>query len=244
MNQVIALITLRQLVSRRRTILLILLGLVLVAVAGVFRLAGEEARAMRFTAGLLSTMGVGTLMPLVALILGTGAIGAEIDDGTAVFLLAKPLSRSTIVLTKLAVASACSIVLTCAPMLVAGLIGVNGWGDGLVPGFVAAAAIGSVLYAAVFVALSLVTGRALVLGLAYVLIWEGLLAGLFAGTRTFSIRQQTLAFADAFFDVPKTVFAAKLDLGTAVVVAVIILVGAALLAIRRLGSFEIAGETA
>ncbi len=244
MNSVIAGITLRQLISRRRTVLLLLLGLVLIAVALVFQLAGEEARAMRFTAGLLSTMGVGTLMPLVALILGTGAIGAEIDDGTAVFLLAKPLSRRSVVLTKIAVAAACSIALTSGPMLVAGLIGAGGLGDGLVLGFVAAAAIGCVLYAAVFVALSLVTGRALVLGLAYVLIWEGLLAGLFAGTRTFSIRQQTLAFADALAGVPKTVFEAKLDVGTATVVAVVILVGATLIAIRRLGSFEIAGETA
>ncbi len=244
MNPVIASITLRQLISRRRTLLLLLLGGVLVAVAGVFRLAGEEARAMLFSARLLSTLGVGTLMPLVALILGTGAIGSEIDDGTAVFLLAKPLSRRSVVLTKLAVAAACSMALTCPPMLVAGLIGAGGLGDGLVLGFVAAAAIGSVLYTAVFVALSLVTRRALVLGLAYVLIWEGLLAGLFAGTRTFSIRQQTLAFADAFSDVPKAVFEAKLDLTTAIVVATIILVGATLLAIRRLGSFEIAGETA
>ncbi len=244
MNPVIASITLRQLISRRRTILLLLLGLVLIVVAGVFRLAGEEARAMLFTTRLLSTLGVGTLMPLVALILGTGAIGAEIDDGTAVFLLAKPLSRTTVVLTKLAVASACSIAITCTPMLAAGLIGVSGLGDGLVLGFAAAAAIGSVLYTAVFVALSLVTRRAMVLGLAYVLVWEGLLAGLFAGTRTFSIRQQTLAFADALSDVPKTIFEAKLDLGTAIVMAAIILVGATLLAVRRLRRFEIAGETA
>lgn len=246
MNSVIAAITLRQLISRRRTVLLLLLGLVLIAVALVFRLAGEEVQAQhsRGTVGLLSTLGVGTLMPLVALILGTGAMGAEIEDGTAVFLLAKPLSRRNVVLTKLAVAAACSIALTSGPMLVAGLIGAGGLGDGLVLGFVAAAAIGSLLYVAVFLALSLVTGRALVLGLAYVLIWEGLLAGLFAGTRTFSIRQQTLAFADALAGVPKTVFEAKLDVGTAIVVAAIILVGATLLAIRRLGSFEIAGETA
>jgi ABC-2 type transport system permease protein len=243
MNPVIASITLRQLISRRRTILLLLLGLVMVVVAAVFRLAGEEARATLFTTRLVSTLGVGTLMPLVALILGTGAIGAEIDDGTAVFLLAKPLSRTTIVLTKLAVASACSILITCTPMLAAGLIGVGGLGDGLVLGFAAAAAIGSVLYTAVFLALSLVTRRAMVLGLAYVLVWEGLLAGLFAGTRTFSIRQQTLAFADALSDIPKGIFDAKLDLTTAMVMAAIILVVATLLAIRRLRLFEIAGET-
>jgi ABC-2 type transport system permease protein len=145
MNGVIARITLRQLLSRRRTLLLLLLGGVLVLVAGIFRLAGEEARALPFTSGLLRNLGVGTLMPLVALIFGTGAIGAEIEDGTAIFLLAKPISRRTIVLTKLAVAAICSAALTCGPMLLAGLIAAGGLGEGLVPGVVAAAAIGSLL---------------------------------------------------------------------------------------------------
>jgi ABC-2 type transport system permease protein len=244
MNGVIASITLRQLLSRRRTLLLLLLAGVLVLVAGVFRLAGEEARALPFTAGLLNSLGIGTLMPLVALLFGTGAIGGEIDDGTAVFLLAKPISRRTVVITKLVVAAACSAGLTCVPMLVAGLIGAGGPGDGLVIGMVAAAAIGSLLYCAVFVALSLITGRALVFGLTYVLIWEGLLAGLFAGTRTFSIRQQTLTFAQSIGDIPKTVLDAQLDLTTAVVVGAAVLVGASLLAVRRLSRFEISGEAA
>lgn len=244
MNWVIAAVTLRQLLSRRRTILLLLLGGVMVLVAGIFRLAGEESRALPFTAGLLGNLGIATLMPLVALIFGTGALGAEIEDGTAVFLLAKPLSRTTVVLTKLAVAAVCSAVLTCAPMLLAGLIAAGGLGEGLVLGMVAGAAIGSVLYCSVFVALSLITGRALVFGLAYVLIWEGLLAGLFAGTRTFSIRQLTLAFADAIGGIAPQIFDAALTLTTAVVVAIAVLVLATLIAIRRLGAFEISGEAA
>ena len=244
MSWVIARITLRQLLSRRRTLLLLLLGGVLVLAAGIFRLAGEEARALHFTSGLLSSLGIGTLMPLVALIFGTGAIGAEIEDGTAIFLLAKPISRATVVLTKLAVAAVCSAALTCGPMLLAGLIAAGGLGEGLVPGMVAGAAIGSLLYCSVFVAVSLVTGRALVFGLAYVLIWEGLLAGLFVGTRTFSIRQVTLALADAIGGIPADLFDAKLSLGTALVVGLAILVVATAIAIRRLGAFEISGEAA
>jgi ABC-2 type transport system permease protein len=241
---VIARITLRQLLSRRRTLLLLLLGGVLVLAAGIFRLAGEEARALPFTSGLLSNLGVGTLMPLVALIFGTGAIGAEIEDGTAIFLLAKPISRTTVVLTKLAVAALCSAALTCGPMLLAGLLAAGGLGDGLVIGMVAGAAIGSLLYCAVFVAVSLVTGRALVFGLAYVLIWEGLLAGLFAGTRTFSIRQVTLAFADAIGGIPADILDAPVSVTTAAIVGIAILGLATVIAIRRLSAFEISGETA
>jgi ABC-2 type transport system permease protein len=243
MSGVIARITLRQLLSRRRTLLLLLLGGVLVLVAGVFRLAGDQLRALSFTAGLLGSLGAGTLMPLVALIFGTGALGAEIEDGTAVFLLAKPIDRRTVVLTKLAVATACSVALTSGPMLLAGLIAVGGLGEGLVIGMTVGAAIGSLLYCAVFLALSLVTGRALIFGLTYVIIWEGLLANLFDGTRTFSIRQLTLAFAEAIGSIPRVVLDAQLELITAVVVGAVVLVGATLLAVRRLGSFEISGET-
>ena len=244
MNGVIAGITLRQLLSRRRTLLLLLFGGVLVLVAFVFRLAGDESRALPFTAQLLANLGIAVLMPLVALLFGTGAIGSELEDGTAVYLLAKPIRRSTILLTKLLVASGCAILVTCGPMLLAGLIAAGGLGDGLVLGFVGAAAIGSILYAALFVALSLTTARALVFGLGYVLIWEGVLSGLFAGTRTFSVRQITLSLADLFADVPPEVFDAQLDLATAMVMAAIVLVVATALAIRRLSMLEIAGETA
>jgi ABC-2 type transport system permease protein len=243
-NPVIARITFRQLTNRRRTILLLLLGGVLVLVALVFRLAGDESRALPFTAGLLDNLGLGTLMPLVALLFGTGAIGSELDDGTAVYLLAKPVSRWTILLTKLAVAAACSIVLTCVPIFLAGLLSAGGLGDGLVIGFTVAAAVGSVLYCALFVFLSLVTTRALVVGLGYVLVWEGILAGLFAGTRTFSVRQYSLTVAEALADVPSTVLDAPLGLGTALLVGGVILVVTVVLAARRLMRIEIAGETA
>lgn len=244
MNAVVAGITFRQLLSRRRTVLLLLLGGIMVLVAVALRLSLDEVYLQEYAAALLNNFGVATLMPLVALLFGTGAIGSELEDGTAVYLLAKPVNRWTVLFTKLAVASAASIAITCVPIFLAGLITAGGLGDGLVIGFTVAAAIGSILYCAVFVALSLVTGRALVFGLAYVLIWEGLLSGLFAGTRTFSIRQQTLALADAFSDVPVNVFKAELGLTAALIVGAVVLVGATLLAGRRLARIEIAGESA
>ena len=252
MNATIGTITMRQLLGRRRVLLLLLLGAVLVLVAVVFRLAGSDdpgaggasAEDLAWTAGLLDNFGIGTLMPLVALVLGTGAIGAEIDDGTIVYILAKPISRSVIVFTKLAVAALAAALLTCVPILIAGLIAAGGLGEGVVPGFTIAAAIGSLLYCALFVAISLITGRALVFGLFYVLIWEGFLAGLFAGTRTFSIRQHTLSLAEAIGNPPAEAFDAPLDLAPALIVAGALFVLAVVIAVRRLQAFEVSGETA
>ena len=243
MNGVIAGITLRQLLSRRRTILLLLLGAVMLLVALALRFGAEGANLARYTSVLLETFGVATLMPLVALLFGTAAIGAELEEGTAIYLLAKPIPRWVTLLTKLVVACVCSILLTCVPIFLAGLIA-GGDQNGLVPAFTVAAAIGSVIYCAIFVALSLITGRALVFGLGYVLIWEGVLAGLFAGTQTFSVRQQTLAIADALSDAPQAIFSAPLELGTALVVGGLVLLLTVAIGIRRLTRIEIAGSEA
>ena len=245
MNWTVARLTLRQLLGRRRVLLLLLLAALLLAVAVIYRLTGSEGqRAEIFTSRLLSDFGLATLMPLVALLLGTATLGAEIEDGTAIYLLAKPISRATILFTKLAIAAVGSVLLTALPIFLAGAITGAGLDNGIALAFAVAAAVGSLIYCAIFVALSLVTGRALIFGLLYVLVWEGLLAGLFAGTRTFSVRQQSLAIADALTDAPARVLTAQLDLTTAIVIGGVLLVGATALAIRRLRRLEIAGETA
>ena len=136
------------------------------------------------------------------------------------------------------------MLLTCVPILVAGLIGAGGLGGGLVLGYTVAGAFGSIVYCALFVFLSLVTGRALIIGLGYVLIWEGVLAGLFAGTRTFSVRQYSLSVADAVADVSATVLDAPLSVATALVMGAVVTVAATVLAGRRLTRIEIAGEAA
>jgi ABC-2 type transport system permease protein len=241
MNGVIARLTLRQLLARRRTILLLLLAGVMLLVALGLRLGADPVTRAQAAARMLEIFGTATLMPLVALLFGTATIGAELDEGTAIYLLSKPIPRWVTLLTKLAVAVACSAALTSIPVLLAGLLA--GAGIGLSVAFAVATAAGSAIYCAVFVALSLTTSRALVVGLGYVLIWEGVLAGLFAGTQTFSVRQHTLAFADALSDVPRAVFSAPLPIGTALVVGALVLVLATAVAIRRTAALEIAGES-
>jgi ABC-2 type transport system permease protein len=244
---VIASITLRQLLSRRRTLLMLLLGAVLVVLAIVFRLGDEassEADAISWTMGMLEYLGLVTVVPLIALIFGTGAIGSEIEDGTAVHLLTKPVPRWKIGLVKFGVAAVCAALLAGIPMLVAGLIGS---GDaGVAIGYGVAGVIGAVIYVAIFLALSLFTSRAFVIGLGYILIWEGLLAGLFPGIGTLSVRWQSTAFAQALTDALNATLS-DLDRGPPLanaIVAAVLMGGVALvLALRRLRRLEIAGET-
>ena len=46
---------------------------------------------------ILDTLVVRTVLPLVALVVGTAALGSEIEDGTAVYLMIKPIPRWRIV---------------------------------------------------------------------------------------------------------------------------------------------------
>jgi ABC-2 type transport system permease protein len=243
-NGVVAWITFRQLLGRRRTLLLVGLGALMVLVALLYRLSAPPAdEAETFTIQLLANFGIAALLPLVALMIGTGAFGAEIDEGTIVHLLAKPLSRWQIVTTKLLVAVALIALLTVPPTAITALVAGGRDGVTLAVGFGAGMLLGSAVYATVFVLLGLLTTRAFVVGLAYVFIWEGYVATLLPGTRTLSVRQHALAVVDAIADVGP-ILGTVIDLGSAAIVAAIAVVVLTAAAVRSLGGFEIRGETA
>lgn len=239
----IARVTARQLLGRRRTVLLALLATVPVLVAGLVR-AGGGAGGARVDSELVSSLIVGLvvtfLLPLVALLFSTAAFGAEIEDGTVVYLLAKPVPRPTIVIAKLVVASLATVALVGSATLLTGVVALAGSGEAaeLTVGYTAGVSAGAVTYTAVFVALSLVTSRALVVGLLYSLVWEGALASFFSGIRFLSVRQYTLGIADAA-GVGGRITADTLEATPAILLAVVVVLAAFLVAIRRLRSFEI-----
>jgi len=194
------------------------------------------------TADLLDALVVRTILPLVALILGTAVLGSELEDGTAVFLLVKPIERWRIVTAKLVVAAGMTAGLVALVTLVTGLIVAAGRGaEPIVVAFTVAVAIGGILYSALFLALSIVTGRALILGLAYILIWEGALAGLLEGTQVLSIRQYTLAIAQQLAGGDGGAIAVTLAGSVALVLAVAVFVLSFVVATRRLAVYEVRG---
>jgi ABC-2 type transport system permease protein len=241
MTMALVAITLRALLNRRRTLLLALLGVLLVGIVGLYMLSAPPPdEALEVTLTLLSDLAIGVVLPLVAVIVGTAAIGSELDDGTVVYLLARPVPRWRIVLVKLLVAWLVVSILVAPATLVAGLIGQDD--PALAWGFAAAAVVGALEYTAVFVALSLVTSRALIVGLAYVVIWEGVVAGLFGGTRPLSVRQHALAVAEALGG-GDAAGIAEVTLAVAIGAVAVVTVGAAIIAVRRLETVELRGET-
>ena len=230
-------VTLRGLLGRRRTVLLVLLAGLPVAVGLLIRLTGSSPEA----APILDTLVVRTVMPLVALVFGTAALGSEIEDGTAVFLIIKPIPRWRILLAKMSVAALLTVALVMPSTVLTGILA-GGLGSSSLAtafGFALAASVGGIAYAGAFVALSAFTSRALLLGLGYTLIWEGVLAGLLEGTRFLSIRQATLGVAAALGDVDPGL--PPLDLGTSIVILVVVVGGSLLLGTLRLARFEVRG---
>jgi ABC-2 type transport system permease protein len=235
-------VTLRALVSRRRALLMLLLVAIPVGIGLLARFRGLPGDPIDRTANVLELMIVRTVLPLVALVFGTSAIGAELEDGTAIHLLTKPVARWQIVAAKLLAAFPVTAVLVAGSTLATGLL--IGGERGTAPitvAFAVASVIGSLLYVAVFLALSIVTSRALIIGLIYVVLWEGLLAGLFEGTRVLSIREYTMSFAAALDPGGGLSDDAPLGLATAVVASVIVLIGSFALGTRWLATKELTG---
>lgn len=244
MNADIVKLTLRQLTGRRRTAFMVLVALLPAALAVAFRAGGEAGPAEWTSTRLLGGMVVTMLLPLASLVFGTAILGSEVEDGTAVYLLARPIPRREILLSKLGVAWLLTAAYVVPSAAIGGAIafqGAEGWGP-MLAGFVVAILAGSLAYCTVFAFLSLLTGRAFIAGLLYVFIWEGLVTGLFAGTRLLSIRHATLGLAGFVGDASPDVFDPDLGGPTAVFILALATAVAGWLAVRKLQRFEI-GES-
>ncbi|MBD2897211.1 ABC transporter permease [Actinomadura nitritigenes] len=235
MNATIAMITFRAMLGRRRALLLLALPALLVVLAVVLRWTGNND--LDVSANVLQKFGLATLLPLLALIAGTGVIGPEIDDGQIMYVLTKPIPRQVIVLTKLAVAIVLVAAFSVVPTLLAGLV-LTGTTAQLVPAFTVGVLVGGVAYSAVFVALAVMSRNAVTIGLLYALVWETLLGSFAPGAKSASIQQWALSVTDAL--TPASPVSSSVDLGVAIPLLVAVTVGAAFLAAFRLRSLTIA----
>jgi ABC-2 type transport system permease protein len=243
-NPVLAGLTFRQALAKRRWLIVVLLAALPVVLAALTRFyATVDDEPLGMVAGGLSGLIFTVVVPIIALVLASSSFGAEIDDGTVIYLLAKPISRTEIVITKLVVTASICIVLGGLSTLGSGMIMMKGLDSTrLVLGFTVGAALGAFLYSAIFLALGLITKRGMLVGLVYLVIWEGTLGRFFKGTRVLSVRQYMLAVTDAIATVDKAVFEALLAPQTAYIMSAVVAAGAIALCIYRLRNFEI-GQT-
>jgi ABC-2 type transport system permease protein len=234
-------LTLRELIGRKSTLLLLGLAAIPPVIALIFRLsdpAGVDPE--RWTARMLIALVVTIVLPLTALLLGTTVIGDEIEDGTVAYLMTKPLRRWQILLPKLGGAWILTCALLVPSCLIGGYVAMDGSGDfAIVVGFAIAAVIGALAYNSVFVMLSLVFSRALIAGLVYVFIWEGAITSIFRGTRYLSIRHYTIGIAGWISDPKPLTFDPYVGSLTAIILIAIVTATAIWYANLRLKRFEV-----
>ena len=227
----------RSVFGRRRGILLFLLPLVLIGLGVLIRaLVGEDLQSTQDT---LYGLGLAVVVPLVALLATTGVLAPEIDDGSISYLLAKPISRHTIVVSKLVVAGTCVLVFGAVPMGIAGLIMLADQPE-VALAFAVGSLAGGLAYCALFSLLSVMTRHAVVIGLLYLLLWEGLLGGLLDGVRWLSITRWAAASTEQVASQVSLVD----DLGFtyAVVATCVVIVAGTWLTGRRLQAFNLTGD--
>ncbi|MEU1423074.1 MULTISPECIES: ABC transporter permease subunit [unclassified Kitasatospora] len=237
MNPTVARLTLRGLLGRRRGILLLVVPALLLLVSAIA--SGSSGDKHDLTVKILGQLGLGTLLPILGLVVGTGAIATEIDDGSIVYLLAKPLPRWKIITTKLAVAVGTTWVFSAVPILLAGLL-LYGTEDGLALGYTVAALVAGAAYSALFLLLGVVTRHAVVAGLVYALIWESLIGNFVKGAKTLSVQQWGLSVAEAVAG--EGAITADVALGVAVPLLLVLTVAATLLASVKLAGLTLAAE--
>ncbi|MCA1223281.1 ABC transporter permease [Streptomyces sp. 8L] len=233
----VARLTYRALLGRRRAAILFVLPALLIVISLAVRMVrgADDGIASQ----LLGGFGIATMVPLIGVIAGTGAIGPEIDDGSIVYLLSKPLKRPTIIFTKLIVAIAVTMAFSAVPTLIAGFI-LNGNGGRIAAAYTVAALVASIAYSALFLLLGTVSRHAVVIGLVYALVWEALFGSLVPGARTLSVQQWALALAQRIAG--QDAVSSDVGLTTSVVLLVVVTVAATWYAGRRLRTLKLAGE--
>jgi ABC-2 type transport system permease protein len=238
LNGVIMRLTLRATMGRRRALLFAVPAIIMMGLSAILK---ATAHSPVWRPEFIGDFGFSVVLPLTALIIGVSVVGAEIDDSSILHLLATPVSRTTIVLSKYLVAVGLTFVFAAIPEYLAGAIA-SGFGSKLAVGMLAGAAVGCFAYNAFFVMLSIVTRRAVPVGLLYLLIWEGLLANLVPGVRFLSAGQYSVGVANSI--IHNSALNAHLTLGTSLSLAVVATVALLALSCWRLSAFSIKGELA
>ncbi len=187
-------LSLRQLGGRWRMALVLLLAVLPVGLSLLFHFLGgdEEADKRDYINFMLEGLFVGGIMPISMMALSTAAFGNEIEDGTLVYLVLKPISRWKIALHKLLASVAIGGPLLVISGVIVTMVGLNAsFQPALAVGVSLFA--GAAAYAAIFTWAGLMSRFAIAIALIYVFFWEGLVSSLITGIEYFSVRSYTLA---------------------------------------------------
>ena len=242
-NLTVAGLTFRQLFTRKRLIASALFAAAPLVITLFFKATAHtnDATGLQFLRELYSGIVAFVLLPLSAVVLGTAAFGGEIDDGTIVYLLVKSLPRWQLILSKYSVAVISTVVMMLVAILLPWLaLGAPADSWPVLEGFAAGIALGAALYNAIFVTMGLMSKRALVLGLLYIVVLEITLSPNVVGLKSLSVREFVMTIAGVIAAGVPGMKAGAVPTNTVWTMSAVFLVAALGLGIRWLSRYEMA----
>lgn len=230
------LLTLRRVLTPSRLLTIGALAFVPFAVTSLILLIPDAPEVAMFEELILNTLLAGAIIPLATLATARAAFGDEIGDRTLANVTLTPYPRWKIVLPKLLGVTSVPILVLAAAAFLTSYVAYGAdfpatWAVTL------GAVVAVVLYCSVFTWLDLVTPHAVGIGLAYIVVWEGLFSRFVYGVRFLSIRSHAIAvmhgaderrFAEGVHTAP----------GLTVAVAAVVVVALFLLSVRRLRTMD------
>jgi ABC-2 type transport system permease protein len=182
-------LTLRALVLQKRTLMLVVVCLTPVVTALVYALARPaDANDLDFYSGMVQQLFVPTVAALVALVFGVSAFGDEREDGTILYLVSTPQRRIEIVVAKVGAAWIATLLLLVPSLILTGILGLGGsLTAGRIGWPLVGVALATLAYCSASAWLSLHSRRPVVIGIVYILLWEGSIATFAASAAKLSI---------------------------------------------------------
>ena len=185
-GSLVSLVALYRLLLRTQITVPRLLGIAALGALSVVigLLARWDANPDQAVADAVSSYGLGLLVPLATLWLGSSAIGDLVEDRLLVYLWLKPVPRWQLPVAAVLATVSIVVPLTALPLTLSALVA--GAGD-VAPATLLAASLAGLAYAGLFVAAGLWFRRAVWWGLAFVLLWETVAAYTVEGTARFTV---------------------------------------------------------
>src|SRR4051812_11936889 len=100
LNPTVMWLTRRQLFTRQRAFVVVSLFLIPALITLIFRASEGGSDGAGFVTTVSTDIIISVLMPIIALVFGTSAFGGEVEDGTLIYLMVKPVPRWTLALSK------------------------------------------------------------------------------------------------------------------------------------------------
>jgi ABC-2 type transport system permease protein len=188
-------LTRRQLFAKRRVYVSVAVLLVPTLIALLVRFnAGEgDLDAVGSLSTIYKEIVLGVMLPLTALVFGTSAFGGEVDDGTLIYLMVKPVPRWRLTFSKFLVAFLATVAVIVPSIVLAWASMQNGAPVRVPLAYAAGAIVGALIYCAIFVTLGITSRRALAIGLLYIVAFENLLTRTVVGVKSLSVREFSVA---------------------------------------------------